>query len=102
MLAIAWGCGGQLRASETGGAFAAIHIEGNRASATAGLEPALALHDTAGGAAALDPFVLAQDVERIRTAYLKRGYFGAKVTAQVDAARRVVTFSVVEGVRATA
>lgn len=84
--------------------IAAIRIVGNQALPTGELEPALALHDAIGDGAAIDPFVLAADINRIRAAYLKRGFFEVEVTARVDrgaGASPVVVFHVVEGRRAT-
>jgi outer membrane protein assembly factor BamA len=104
-LAIAWGCGGQLRAQEPGAdLLGAIRIAGNRTIETAVLEPALALHGAIGERAAIDPYLLTQDTGRIRAAYLKRGFFDVKVTARVDPGGRpgqVAVFTVVEGRRAT-
>lgn len=82
----------------------AIRIEGNHAIASDALEPALALHEAIGEAVAVDPYLLALDTERIRAAYLRRGFFAAKVTAGVrrEAGGQVVVFTVVEGRRAAA
>ena len=81
---------------------AAIRFEGNRAIATGELEPALAIHDAVQGGAAIDPYLLAVDAERIRAAYLRRGFFAAKVTTRIDrdARSQVVVFLVAEGRRA--
>jgi len=88
-LGIAWGCGGQLRAQDpTVDHLSAIRIAGNRAIATAALEPALALHEAIADRAAIDPYLLTLDTERIRAAYLKRGFFDAKVTVRLEPAGR--------------
>jgi outer membrane protein assembly factor BamA len=98
----------------------AIRIAGNHAIATAALEPALAVHETLADPAAIDPDLLTLDTERIRAAYLKRGFFGVKVTARVDPCTgpgpepctgpgnrpgerpgQIAVFTVVEGRRAT-
>ncbi|HEU4728786.1 MAG TPA: BamA/TamA family outer membrane protein [Kofleriaceae bacterium] len=106
-MGIAWGCGGSLRPSELASdPLSAIRIAGNHAIATDALEPALALHEAVGTGAAPDPYLLSVDTERIRAAYVKRGFFAATVTARVDPAPggrgQVVTFTVVEGRRARA
>ncbi|HET7506165.1 MAG TPA: BamA/TamA family outer membrane protein [Kofleriaceae bacterium] len=107
---IAFGCGGALRASEAdpvaGDHLSAIRIAGNQAIATDALEPALALHEAIRDGAAPDPYLLSVDTERIRAAYVRRGFFAASVTARVDPSPggrgQVVTFHVVEGGRANA
>lgn len=80
----------------------AIRIEGNRAIASDALEPGLALHEAIGDGAAIDPYLLSVDTERIRVAYVRRGYFGVRVTANVEqrGASQVAVFTVVEGPRA--
>lgn len=82
--------------------IAAIRIEGNRAIETGALEPALALHDAIQSGAAIDPYLLTVDAERIRAAYVKRGFFAAKVVTRVDrgAGVQTVVFVVAEGRRA--
>ena len=82
----------------------AIRIAGNRAIASDELEPALALHDALGDGATLDPYLLALDTDRIRAAYVKRGFFAVQVSAAVhpEAGGQVVVFTVVEGRRAAA
>ena len=105
-LGIVSACGGSIHAPTHAPAAAdrisAIRIEGNRAIATAALEPALALHEAAQGGAAIDPYLVTVDAERIRAAYLKRGFFDAQVTTRVDrdARSQVVVFMVAEGRRA--
>jgi outer membrane protein assembly factor BamA len=67
----------------------AIRIEGNAAIATGALEPALALRETVRDGAAVDPFLLDEDIKRIRAAYVRRGFFAATVSARVDHAAAV-------------
>lgn len=106
VLGIASACGGQLRAHEPapeGDYLGELRIEGNHAIETSALEPALALHETLRDGAALDPYLLTADAERIRAAYLKRGFFEAKVATRVEhrgAHVQIVVFTVTEGRRA--
>jgi translocation and assembly module TamA len=102
-LGVACGCGGAQRVHPAGADYLdAIRIEGNRAVATGALEPALALHETIREGAAMDPYLLAADTERIRIAYWKRGFFEARVAARVERSghAQTVVFAVVEGRRA--
>jgi translocation and assembly module TamA len=84
--------------------LAALRIEGNRAIATDALAPALALHDAIAIGGAIDPYVLTADAERIRAAYLKRGFFAVRVTTRIERAggAQVAVFAVVEGRQAAA
>jgi outer membrane protein insertion porin family len=79
-----------------------IRIAGNRAIASDALEPALALHAAIDDGATVDPYLVTLDADRIRAAYLKRGFFAAEVTPDVrhEAGGQVVVFTVVEGRRA--
>jgi outer membrane protein assembly factor BamA len=80
----------------------AIRIEGNQAIASDALEPGLALHEAIGDGAAVDPYLLTVDTERIRAAYVRRGFFAVRVTASVEhrGANQIAVFTVVEGPRA--
>jgi len=102
---IAAACGAPARVqTPAADRIAAIRIEGNQALPTGELEPALALHDAIGDGAAIDPFLVTADINRIRAAYLKRGFFEVQVTARVDrggGGSPVVVLHVVEGRRAT-
>jgi outer membrane protein assembly factor BamA len=95
-------CAGGVRAPVAPDRLGAIRIVGNRAIASDALEPALALHEAIGDGVAADPYLLTLDTERIRAAYVKRGFFAATVTPRVEtaAAGQVVVFDVVEGRRA--
>jgi len=102
-LGIVSACGGSIHApAPAADRIAAIRIEGNQAIDTGALEPALAVHDAVHDGAAVDPYLLTVDAERIRAAYLKRGFFEAHVTTRVDrdARSQVVVFMVAEGRRA--
>jgi outer membrane protein assembly factor BamA len=106
VLGIASACGGQLRAPAPAPGvdyLAAIRIEGNHAIETGALEPALALHEAIREGATLDPYVLTLDSERIRAAYLRRGFWDAKVTTRIEHRgdhAQIVVFTVTEGRRA--
>jgi len=82
----------------------ALRIEGNRAISTDTLAPALALHETAAAGGAIDPYVLRADTDRLRAAYVKRGFFGVTITSRIEHAGGALqlVFAVVEGRRATA
>jgi outer membrane protein assembly factor BamA len=84
------------------GWLGAIRIVGNRAIASDALESALALHEAIGDGAAVDPYLLGLDTDRIRAAYLRRGFFAVTVTPTVEqrGARQVVIFTIAEGRRA--
>jgi len=105
VLATASACGGQLRATAalSGDRLGAIRIVGNHAIASDALEPALALHEAIADGAAVDPYLLTLDTDRIRAAYVKRGFFAATVAPSVEtpaSGAQVVVFTVVEGRRA--
>jgi len=102
-LGVACACGGPQRVRSPGvDHLDAIRVEGNRAIETGALEPALALHETLRDGAAVDPYLLAADTERIRIAYWKRGFFDARVTTRIERSghAQTVVFAVVEGRRA--
>lgn len=104
VIALASACGGTphvLAPGET--SLGGIQIRGNRAIASEALEPALALHETVGESAAIDPYLLTVDTDRIRAAYVKRGYFAVRVTPSVEPGggrSQLVVFTVIEGQRA--
>lgn len=102
---MSWGCGTPPPVRAPGSDFLGeIRIEGNLAIETGALVPALALHQAIEDGAAIDPFVLAADADRIRAAYLKRGFFEATVATRVERRgehAQLVVFTVVEGRRAT-
>jgi outer membrane protein assembly factor BamA len=104
VFAAAFACGGPSRApaGPTDGQLGAIRIAGNRAIASDALESALALHEAIGDGAAADPYLLGLDTDRIRAAYLRRGFFAVTVTPTVEqrGGRQVVTFTIAEGRRA--
>ncbi|HET9621315.1 MAG TPA: BamA/TamA family outer membrane protein [Kofleriaceae bacterium] len=100
--AIAAACGGaQKPDAHRADRVAGIRIEGNHALASDALIPALGLHDTIEDRLAIDPYQLALDTDRIRTAYLKLGYFEVQVTPKIEPgpAGQTVVFAVREGRR---
>jgi outer membrane protein assembly factor BamA len=107
VLGIASACGGgQLRAPKVApreDTLRAIRIEGNHAIETSALEPALALHEVVQVGGVIDPYLLAADTERIRAAYLRRGFFEVKLTSRVEHREdhtQAVVFTITEGRRA--
>lgn len=102
--AAASACGGQPRApASPADQLGAIRIVGNRAIASDSLESALALHEAIGGGGALDPYLLSLDTDRIRAAYMKRGFFAVTVAPRVEQRERgsqVAVFAITEGRRA--
>jgi len=101
---VASACGRQLHTHEPGVDYlAAIRIEGNHAIETGALEPALALHEVIRDGRALDPYLLTADTERIRAAYVRRGFFEATVTSRVEHRAdhaQLAVFTITEGRRA--
>ncbi len=106
LAALAAGCGG--KQTEVSGPslprtdrVVAIRIEGNRSLASRDLTPALGLYDAIEDRQAIDPYLLALDTDRVRTAYLKHGFFAAQVTPKIEprAGGKTVVFVVVEGRR---
>jgi outer membrane protein assembly factor BamA len=96
-------CGAQPRVHSADDDYLrAIRVVGNRAIDSAELEPALGLREALRDGVAIDPIVLATDVNRLTAAYRKRGYFAVKVTARVerDGHAQVAVFTIDEGRRA--
>ncbi len=111
LLVLAWcalvaviGCGSKPRVHRAGDEWlASIALEGNASIATDDLVPGLALHRNLDAGRALDPYQLSVDLDRLRAAYLRRGFFEVSVTPRVDlrdGAQHVV-FVIVEGRRST-
>lgn len=97
-------CGGaQKPAAPRADRMAGIRLEGNQALASDTLIPALGLHDTIADHLAVDPYQLALDSDRIRTAYLKHGYFEVQVTPRLEPgpSGETVVFAIREGRRST-
>ncbi|HEV7556906.1 MAG TPA: POTRA domain-containing protein, partial [Kofleriaceae bacterium] len=98
-------CGGAQRPAgrgENAEYLAEIRIEGNRGIETADLVDGLTLHRAQQGGRPPDPFELAQDVERIRGAYQRLGYFSVDVKARIDhkGPASTAVFTITEGRRA--
>lgn len=81
----------------------AVRLEGNRALAASEVIPGLGAHEATRGGGRVDSYVAAQDVERLRVAYARRGYFAAQIAVRVEPspAGEAVVFTVREGPRAT-
>ena len=106
-LVLAIGCGGTPdRARKPGDEWLkAIKIEGSKALDEDVVVPGLALHRELTGDRALDPYQLSVDIERIRAAYLRLGFFEVDVVARVETKtsrgviEQTVIFKVTEGRR---
>lgn len=81
-----------------------IRIEGNTAIEDDDLLDGLAIERIRRDARAVDPYQLSLDAKRIRGAYLRLGYFDAKVETRVDREdfAEIVVFKVTEGPRTKA
>ena len=98
------GCGGRSRVHRPGEEWLAdIRLEGNIALASDDLVPGLALQRNREAGRGLDPYQLTVDRDRLRSAYLKAGFFEASVTPRVDLVglEQHVVFAIVEGPRST-
>jgi translocation and assembly module TamA len=102
------GCGTPARVHKPGDEWlSAIQIEGSQAFDRDELVPRLQLNRTLVGGRAVDAYQLSVDTERIRAAYLRRGFFDVKVTPRVETRQvnrstaQTVIFKVVEGRRST-
>ncbi len=104
MCVTAVACGGRQRprAKATDEFLAALQIVGNKAIETDDLLPGLALARALDGGRPVDPFVLANDLTRIRGAYVRIGFFEVVVKPRLTHAgpATTVTFVVTEGPRA--
>lgn len=84
----------------------AIRIEGNAQVDTEDLTSQIAITRALRGDWVLDPYQVSLDTKRIRAAYLRYGFFDAKVTSRVDsrpangATAYTVVFAIAEGRRA--
>lgn len=81
--------------------IAKIKLEGNHALDDDEVVPRLALERTRVGGRAVDPYQLTLDTERVRQAYIQKGFFDAKVDSRVigETGPQTVIFKVVEGPR---
>ncbi len=97
-------CGGARHVDSKAGEeyLADIRIEGNHAISARDLLPGLALRRAAEAGRPVDPFILANDVTRVRGAYVRLGYFEVDVHARLDhkGEATTVVFVVKEGARA--
>ncbi|HLL23222.1 MAG TPA: POTRA domain-containing protein, partial [Kofleriaceae bacterium] len=102
VIVCALGCGGSSAVRPRGTAWLAkIKLEGNTALDDDDVLPRLALDRARRGGRAVDLYQLELDTERVRQAYVRKGYFDAKVTSRVDQKgdAQTVVFQVVEGKR---
>ncbi|MBA3464568.1 MAG: BamA/TamA family outer membrane protein [Deltaproteobacteria bacterium] len=103
LLAALLGCGTKPRVHKPGEEWlASVKLEGNASIDSDDLVPGLALRRTLAAGRALDPYQLTVDRDRLRAAYLKRGFFEATVTPRVElkSGAQHVVFVIVEGKRA--
>ena len=103
LLAALIGCGTKPRVHKPGDEWlASIELEGNASIGRGELVPGLALKRNLDAGRALDPYQLTVDRDRLRAAYLKRGFFEVTVTPRVDlkGGEQHVVFVIVEGKRA--
>jgi translocation and assembly module TamA len=99
-------CGGAARRTHHPGEtwLSEIRLRGNDAIPDDDLIPGLALERARREGRAVDPYQLLLDTRRIRGAFVRFGYFDAKVDNRVDREdnAEIVTFIVVQGPRAKA
>jgi len=105
VLVLAVGCGGPRHARRPENAelvwLASIQVVGNKAIDTDDLVPGLALDRARRDGHSADPYQLSLDIQRIKNAYTRLGYFDARVEGQInrDDNAETVVFTVVEGPR---
>jgi outer membrane protein assembly factor BamA len=105
VIAIAAGCGGTPIKHNGPAWIEKIKLEGNHAIDDDEVVPRLALERVRKGGRAVDYYQLSLDTERVRQAYVRKGYLDAKVTSKVyggDKGPQTVVFGVSEGPRAKA
>jgi outer membrane protein assembly factor BamA len=81
-----------------------IRIDGNREIPDDDLIPGLALDRTRRDGLRVDPYQLSLDTKRIKGAYVRMGFFEAKVDSRIDRKgnAEIAVFTVVEGPRSIA
>lgn len=105
---IAIGCGGRARVHKPDEIWLkSIRIEGNHSIEEDDLIPGLALDRMRRDGDRVDPYQLGQDTRRIRSEYMRMGFFDAKVEGKIERDERqknaeIVVFTVEEGPRYTA
>lgn len=78
-------CGGAQRVRPRGDEYlAAIRLEGSRAIPNDEILPGLALSRTLSAGRALDPYQLSLDADRIRAAYVRKGFLEVRVIPNVE------------------
>lgn len=102
VILLALGCGGSsaVRPRRTTW-IENIKLEGNSALDDDEVVPRLALDRTRRGGRAVDPYQLSLDTERVRQAYIRKGFFDVQVESRVigETGPQTVVFRVVEGPR---
>lgn len=98
------GCGGSApRVNRRFGeeTLVAIKIEGSRAIPVDEIAPGLALERIRKGGRAVDAYQMSLDVDRIRAAYMRLGFFEVEVKARIDTdkLKQTAVFTVNEGRR---
>jgi translocation and assembly module TamA len=105
LLVFALGCGGRGHVRKPENAdqvwLAAIKVVGNKTIDTDDLVPGLALDRARRDGHPADPYQLSLDIQRIKNAYTRLGFFDAKVDGQIDRDdnAETVVFTVLEGPR---
>ncbi len=99
------GCGHRARVHRPGEVWLeTIKIEGNKTLPDDDLIPGLAIERARRDGDRVDPYQLSLDTKRIRSTYLRAGFFEAKVESRIDREdnAEIVVFTVVEGPRTNA
>jgi outer membrane protein assembly factor BamA len=102
---LALGCGGSsVQGPPRAAWIKTIKLEGNSAIDDDEVVPHLALERTRKGGRAVDPYQMTLDTERVRQAYVRKGFFDAKVFSKVigETGPQTVVFAVIEGPRGKA
>jgi outer membrane protein assembly factor BamA len=105
LLAIAVGCSRHARVHAPGEVWLSeIKVTGNKTIPDDDLIPGLALERARRDGLLVDTYQLSLDTKRIRGAYLRLGFFEAKVDSQIDREdnAQIVVFTIVEGPRSKA
>jgi len=105
VLVIATACGAKPRVHAPGEVWLdKIKIVGNKSIPEGDLTPGLSLDRALRDGQRVDPYQLGLDTKRIRGAYLRLGFFEAKVDGRIDREdnAEIVVFTIVEGPRANA
>ncbi|MDQ3337044.1 MAG: BamA/TamA family outer membrane protein [Myxococcota bacterium] len=105
VMILALGCGGSsVQGPPRATWIKKIKLEGNSAIDDDDVVPHLALERTRRGGRAVDHYEMSLDTERVRQAYVRKGFFDAKVFSKVigETGPQTVVFAVIEGPRGKA